>query len=250
MEKKYGKTLTVVLIIAIIIIIGVLGYFAYRVYDTTITDKNAGDKVSEFDQNTNNNNNNTNNNNNNNNTNTENNQNGNSPSLDEIANNLAGNQSENQNSNGNSMYQPTPENSDTYYEGYKVIGTISIPTINVEYPILAENTSDTLKIAIVAVHPKNPEKAVNQVGNLVLWGHNYKNGTFFSDLGKLTHGDKVYIKDVSGTKLAYQVYNIYETTDSDFTYATRNTDGTREISLATCGDQAGKRTVIWAREVK
>ena len=83
---------------------------------------------------------------------------------------------------------------------------------------------------------------------IVLWGHNYKYGTFFSDIGKLTTGAKIYIKDTSGTKLEYQVYNSYETTDSDMTYATRETNGAREITLSTCSNESGKRIIVYAKQ--
>lgn len=34
----------------------------------------------------------------------------------------------------------------------------------------------------------------------------------------------------------------------DFSYATRDTQGKREISLSTCTTDPSKRLVIWARE--
>lgn len=242
MRKEYGNLLSIMLIVAIIIIIAILCFLGYKVYNSSKTNRKAKDIVAEFDKNSGNNNNNSNSENNSNSSEETNND--QNSSLGEILNNLGNNVG-----NTSSIYQQ-PGNKDTYYEGYKVIGTISIPSINIEYPILEENTSATLKIAIVAVHPKDPANAVNKPGNLVLWGHNYKNGTFFSDIGKLTTGAKIYIKDSSGTKLEYQVYNVYTTTDSDLTYATRNTDGAREVSLSTCDNEAGKRTIVWARETK
>lgn len=237
MENRYSNLLTIFLVVAIMVIIAILGFFGYKVYKSDETTKKAQDAVTDFDSNT-----------------------GNSgdttqtekpseedkptepgTSLDDIINNFGND------GNSGSIYDQS-EKKDTYYDGYKVIGVVSIPSINIEYPILEENTSATLKIAIVAVHPKNPGSAVNKEGNLVLWGHNYKNGTFFSDIGKLTTGAKVYIKDTTGTKVEYQVYNSYETTDSDMTYATRNTEGAREITLSTCANESGKRIIVWARE--
>lgn len=238
MRSQYGNLLSILLIIAIIIVVAILGFFGYKVYTSDQTNKKAGDAVAEFDRNTNNSDNSNNSENNNNDSENE----GNS-SLGDILNNIG-------NEGGNSIYQQQG-NKETLYQGYRVIGTISIPSINIEYPILEENTSATLKIAIVAVYPQdNRAEAVNKPGNLVLWGHNYKNGTFFSDIGKLTTGEKIYIKDLSGTKLEYQVYNVYETTDSDMTYATRNTEGKREITLSTCTNETGKRTIVWARETR
>ncbi len=234
MENKYGNLLSIMLVLAIVIVVAILGFFGYKVYTSNKTNKKAEDVVSQFDKNTEDNN--DTNSSNNNSSDTE----GNNSSLQDILDNLG-------NDNSNSIYQQQG-NKDTYYEGYKVIGTISIPSIDVEYPILEENTSATLKIAIVAVYPQDPANAVNKPGNLVLWGHNYKNGTFFSDIGKLTTGAKIYIKDTSGTKLEYQVYNSYETTDSDMTYATRETNGAREITLSTCSNEAGKRIIVYAKQ--
>ena len=236
MENKYGNLLSIMLIVAIVIVVVILGFFGYKVYNSNKTNKKAEDVVSQFDKNTDNTNNEDKDSSNNNSSEAD----GNNSSLQDILDNLG-------NDNSNSIYQQQG-NKDTYYEGYKVIGTISIPSIDVEYPILEENTSATLKIAIVAVYPQDPANAVNKQGNLVLWGHNYKNGTFFSDIGKLTTGAKIYIKDTSGTKLEYQVYNSYETTDSDMTYATRETNGAREITLSTCSNESGKRIIVYAKQ--
>ncbi|MCI8833456.1 MAG: sortase [Clostridia bacterium] len=236
MENKYGNLLSIMLIVAIVIVVVILGFFGYKVYNSNKTNKKAEDVVSQFDKNTDNTNNEDKDSSNNNSSEAD----GNNSSLQDILDNLG-------NDNSNSIYQQQG-NKDTYYEGYKVIGTISIPSIDVEYPILEENTSATLKIAIVAVYPQDPANAVNKPGNLVLWGHNYKNGTFFSDIGKLTTGAKIYIKDTSGTKLEYQVYNSYETTDSDMTYATRETNGAREITLSTCSNESGKRIIVYAKQ--
>ena len=198
-------------------------FFGYKVYNSNKTNKKAEDVVSQFDKNTDNTNNEDKDSSNNNSSEAD----GNNSSLQDILDNLG-------NDNSNSIYQQQG-NKDTYYEGYKVIGTISIPSIDVEYPILEE-------------YPQDPANAVNKPGNLVLWGHNYKNGTFFSDIGKLTTGAKIYIKDTSGTKLEYQVYNSYETTDSDMTYATRETNGAREITLSTCSNESGKRIIVYAKQ--
>lgn len=235
MGNKFGNLLTVFLVMAIVSVIGILTFFGYKVYVADKTNKNSIDKVTEFDKNTGNGN-----------SGSENNSSGSGDGSADLGNVLEG---LGDGGNQSSIYQQQG-NKDTLYQGYKVIGTISIPSIDIEYPILEENTSDTLKIAIVAVHPKDPANAVNKPGNLVLWGHNYKNGTFFSNIGKLTTGSKIYIKDTSGTKLEYKVYNVYETTDSDARYMVRDTGSAREISLSTCSNQTGKRTIVWARESK
>ena len=90
---------------------------------------------------------------------------------------------------------------------------------------------------------------LNQVGNIVISGHNYRNGTFFSNNKQLEIGDVIYITDITGTQVAYTIYNIYETNSEDTEYITRDTNGAREISLTTCTDESdNQRLIIWARE--
>ena len=52
-------------------------------------------------------------------------------------------------SEGNTIYSNSSSNgAKTTYYGYNVIGTISIPSINIEYPILEKSTPKSLKVAI------------------------------------------------------------------------------------------------------
>lgn len=63
----------------------------------------------------------------------------------------------------------------------------------------------------------------------------------------MKNGDKVYITDLTGKRLSYTIYNIYETTENDADYMVRDTGGATEVSLATCTDDSQKRLVIWAK---
>lgn len=78
-------------------------------------------------------------------------------------------------------------------------------------------------------------------------GHNYRNGALFSNNKKLNIGDEIYITDITGTRLKYIIYNKYETSSTDFDYATRDTARAKEISLASCTDDSNSRLIIWAR---
>ena len=78
---------------------------------------------------------------------------------------------------------------------------------------------------------------LNQVGNTVIIGHNYRNGAFFGS-----------ITDNSGTRVEYTIYKKYLTPQEDYSYATRNTNGKREITLVTCHTDNKYRLVIFARE--
>ena len=130
------------------------------------------------------------------------------------------------------------------YRGYNMIGTIQIPKTKVKAPVVDKATVKSISAAVGILYGLG----LNEVGNTVLVAHNYRNGTFFSNNKKLVIGDKIYITDATGRKIEYNVYNTYTTSDMDFSYATRDTNGKREISLSTCTTDASKRLVIWARE--
>lgn len=144
----------------------------------------------------------------------------------------------------------TPSNNNTNktstvkYKGYNVIGTIQIPKTKVKYPIVDDISTDAMDRAIVMLYGPG----LNQIGNTVIAGHNYRNGGFFGNNKKLELGDKIYITDAYGNKVEYTITNKYLTTDTDFEYASRDTQGKREISLSTCTSDASKRLVIWAKE--
>ena len=134
--------------------------------------------------------------------------------------------------------------SKTYYKGYTMIGTIQIPKTKVKAPIVDKVTVNSIAAAAAVLYGPG----LNEVGNTVIVAHNYRNGTFFSNNKKLVVGDKINITDSTGKKVEYTIYKTYVTGEMDFSYATRETNGKREISLSTCTTDASKRLVIWARE--
>lgn len=225
-NSKYSKVLTVVLIIIIIVVIALLGFLGYDVYRKYKIEGESGEAVSRFEE-----------------------------QLNQITNTTENEIDENvvdPNIDLNVLMNTTTnENSNTgnkvTYKGYEVIGTIEIPKTDVKYPIIKSNdvNKDSLKVAICNLYGN-----LNEVGgNAVLVGHNYRNGTFFSNNKKLAKGDKIYITDNSGKKVTYVIYKKYETSTGDFDYATRKVDANkREISLSTCTDDSSKRLIIWAAE--
>ena len=226
-DNKYSKTLTVILIIVIIAIVGLLIYFGIDVYRKHYIQEASGDVVKEFQ---------------------------------DAVNNIV-DEPENEVTTGdvgpgidlNTLYQnqtTSTGGSGVTYMGYDVIGTIEIPATDVEYPIIPDDQAsiDSLNIAIVKLYPSNV--GLNEVGNTVLAGHNYRNGTFFANNKRLQNGDKIYITDTSGRKIEYEIYNKYETSTYDSEYMNRDTEGRREISLTTCTDDTKGRLIIWAKEVQ
>lgn len=130
------------------------------------------------------------------------------------------------------------------YKGYNAVGTIRIPAINLNYPILEKATAKSIEVSVAMIYGPGP----NQIGNTVIVGHNYRNGSFFGNNDRLKLGDKVYIKDSTGREIKYNIYNIYTTSPDDGDYMIRDTNGKREVSLSTCTDNSKERLIIWAVE--
>ena len=108
----------------------------------------------------------------------------------------------------------------TKYKEYSVIGTIQIPRTRVKSVIVDKITPSSISAAVGVLYGSG----LNQIGNTVLAAHNYRNGTFFSNNKLLENGDKIYITDQTGLEVEYEIYNTYITTDSDISYANRNTN--------------------------
>lgn len=131
-----------------------------------------------------------------------------------------------------------------YMEDYAIIGKIKISKINLSYDILEKVTTHSLELSVGMLCGPG----LNKPGNTVIMGHNYRNGTFFSNLYKLANGDIVEIEDLEGKTVKYEIYNIYETSADDTEYANRDTAGAREISLSSCNDDVSGRIIVWAKE--
>ena len=247
MFDKYSNILTMILIFFVVAICGIIGYFAYDLFNSNNINSNAQSAIDELDKATQT----VKKNNKTNNTNIVENKidtlNVVSP-LGEL-NNLTQNQvvetpvvEEPATPGEEEPERPEPEK--VYMEDYEVMGKIEIPKTGVEYPVLERVTVRSIEMAVAIAYGPG----LNEVGNTVIYGHNYRNGLFFSNNKKLSNGDKIYITDKYGDKVTYEIYNIYQTTANDATYFTRDTEGRREISLQTCTDSGDGRIRIWAVE--
>lgn len=209
-NSKYGNLLTVLLIIAIIAIVVIVGIVIYKLYKRFYTNAGAVEAANAFENNVNQ-------------------QNTTDPKTD-----ISG-------------IEGTDDNSgiSTKYKGFDVVGVIQIPSINLKYPILQKLSKKSLETSVVLLYTSN---GLNNIGNSVIIGHNYRNGTMFSNVQKLENGAIIYITDMQGRKIKYTVYNIYRASGSEAGYMTRNTNGKREISLSTCTNDSKARTIVLARE--
>ena len=127
-----------------------------------------------------------------------------------------------------------------------MIGTVNIPSINVNYPILSETSDDLLKVSVCKFWGSNP----NQIGNLCIAGHNYKNSQFFSKADKLVTGDVIEITDISGKTIKYSVYDKYTVVPEDTACTSQFTNGKKIVTLITCTNDNKKRIIIQAKEIE
>lgn len=128
---------------------------------------------------------------------------------------------------------------------YRVAGKITIPKISIQYPIIYETTEDYLKIAPTKLF--GPD--VNEVGNLCIVGHNYKNNQFFSRLSELNIGDKVYLTPNKGQDMIYLVYDKYEISENNMECTSQETNGNIELTLITCTAKIKNRLVVKCKAI-
>ena len=219
-ESKYSKLLTVILVVVILGIVGLLGFLAYDYFQNAMITKDTSDFVDNFQ----------------------------GEVADGSADNTEsdnGSESEEDPFNQIKDAQTTTSSSSKRrtYQGFGVLGTMEIPATNFKYPVLEKVTKKSIETAVAFLYGSG----LNQPGNTVIIGHNYRNGLFFSNNKKLNIGDKIYITDNDGKKLTYTIYNKFETTPEDTSFYQRDTGGKAEVTLSTCTDDSKARLIICAK---
>ena len=217
-ETQYSKFLTILLVIIIVAVIGLGGYLGYSYYKnykiSSDSDKFVSTFVEEIGEN-----------------NTEQNTSNSNTETGSISENITAAQA-----GSNNKSKET-------YKGFNVIGTIEIPKTNITYPVLEDPpTVKNLEIAVSALYPQHAE--LNTVGNVVIVGHNYRNGLFFSNNKKLAKGDTIYITDLNKKRVTYKIYEVFQADKNDTSFYNRDTDGKMEITLSTCTDASNDQRII------
>lgn len=135
---------------------------------------------------------------------------------------------------------------DAELKGYKVVGIIKIPKIDVEYPILEKTTVESLNISIT----KFWGNEINEIGNVTLAGHNNFSGVMFGKIKKLTIGDIIELTDAQNVTLQYEVFETKIIDPNDISCILPIEEGRREITLITCENGKANRFIVKAKEVK
>ena len=131
-------------------------------------------------------------------------------------------------------------------KNYNYIGRVVIPKIGVDYAILDHWSDELLRVSICKFHGSNP----NEVGNLCLVGHNWRNKRFFSKVPTLEMGDLVEITDLNEVTIEYEVYDIHTVDPNNVDDTTQKTNGRKEVTLITCTDDSSQRVIVKCKEKK
>ncbi len=127
---------------------------------------------------------------------------------------------------------------------YTVLGKINIKKININQPILKENTAGAYNTALVKMSGPN----LNELGNVSIGGHNFMRGNYFIKINRLVKNDVVTITDLSGRKINYYVYEYGVTNNDDASYLAQPSNNTEKIiTLVTCTKGGKERYYVKAK---
>lgn len=130
------------------------------------------------------------------------------------------------------------------YKGYSVVGIIEIPKINIKYPILNKTNDDSMQYSIT----KFAGGDVNSIGNFVVAGHNYLDGSMFGKVKQLQIGDEIKLTDLYNNTVTYEIFDIYSVDPNDTSILESEDEEAREVTLITCTKGHIERLITKARE--
>ena len=123
--------------------------------------------------------------------------------------------------------------------GDEFIGTITIPVLNLELPVMSEYSYSRLK--------KAPCRYYGNLftNDLIICAHAYE--TFFANLIKLKQNDLIFFTDVDGNNYAYEVLEIeiLKPTDVD-----KMVNNEFDLTLYTCTSDNMNRVTVRCNRVK
>ena len=121
----------------------------------------------------------------------------------------------------------------TKINGYDYLGTITIPAINLELPIMSEYDYNKLK--------KAPCRYYGSIytNDLIICGHSYK--THFRNLNKLKQKDLIAFTDVDGNNYFYEVLEIEILKPTEVSEMINNDF---DLTLYTCTSDSKNRVTV------
>lgn len=124
-----------------------------------------------------------------------------------------------------------------------IIGNISIPKLNLNYPFFYGISDELLKLSPCRFQGEMPPAK----SNLCIAGHNYNDNRFFSQISNLSFNDLIIIENNSKNKFYYYVDNIYEVSEENLNFTVNSVSNYLELTLITCNNSNNKRIVVKAK---
>ena len=156
--------------------------------------------------------------------------------LEEIKNNII---EEDNNIDKTTISNQTNKTETTNVDGHDYIGTITIPTLNLELPIMSEYDYDKLKISPCRYYGNI------HTNDLIICAHSYK--THFKYLNKLKQKDLVIITDINGNNYIYEVVTIEVLKPNQVSEMINND---YDLTLYTCTNDGQNRITVRCNRIK
>ena len=106
-----------------------------------------------------------------------------------------------------------------------ILGTISIPKLNIQYPVFSNFDNELLKISPCRFFGPN----FGENGNICIAGHNYDNNKFFSNINKVFY---------------YYINKIYEVKSDDLSPIYSYDNSKKQLTLVTCNNRNNNRIIV------
>ena len=132
---------------------------------------------------------------------------------------------------------------------YTTEAIITIPKIDITYPVLSQTSDELLEISVNRYWPPKGKIQLDEIDNYCIVGHNYRNGKMFGRLNELENGDIVEIDDLTGRTLKYVVYKKYVVQPDDTSCTSQHTNGRKELTLITCTNYGTERLVVKCKQI-
>lgn len=126
----------------------------------------------------------------------------------------------------------------TNINGYDYIGMLTIPSLNLELPIMSEYDYDRLSIS--------PCRYYGSIytNDLIICGHSYH--THFKYLDNLIQGDTIIFTDIEGTNYIYEVKEIEILNPKDVSKMINNAF---DLTLYTCTNDGLNRITVRCNKI-
>ena len=121
-----------------------------------------------------------------------------------------------------------------------ILGTISIPKLNIQYPVFSNFDNELLKISPCRFFGPN----LGENGNICIAGHNYDNNKFFSNISSLNINDEILLTNNLNKVFYYYVKKIYEVKPDDLSPIYSYDDNKKQLTLVTCNNKNNNRIII------